>query len=93
MTYIYGNSLLFFLELCDPVYGYFHGLMLTTSLVIGWSLHFIFGFVMHKTIHKIYKIKGSKNLYIEYLGFYKVLSFNSESCRRRNRSTRISFSY
>lgn len=76
MAYLYGNSLLFFFELCDPVYGYFHGLMLSVSLLTGWLLHGVIGFIMHKTIHRIYKIKGSNNIYVEYLGFYKVIVFS-----------------
>jgi hypothetical protein len=75
MAYLYGNSLLFFLELCDPVYGYFHGLMLSVSLITGWLLHGVIGLVMQKTIHRIYKVKGSNNIYVEYLGFYKVIVF------------------
>jgi hypothetical protein len=72
MTFIYSNSILFFLELCDPMFGYFHGLMLSIGLFTGWGLHGIIGSIVHKTIYRIYKIKGSDNIKIEYLGFYKV---------------------
>jgi len=76
MLYIYGNSLLFHFELLEPTIGYFHGLMLTMSLAVGWSCFFVVGSIAHKTVFRIYKFNdylGRTKYRIVYLSYYKVI--------------------
>jgi hypothetical protein len=72
MLYIYGNSTLLYFEMLDPVYGYFHGLMLSLALSFSWLGFFIVGNISQKTVYKIYELEGGRRLKIEYLSFYKV---------------------
>lgn len=77
MFYIYGNSALLYFEIFDPAMGYFHGLMLSLSLLLGWSSYLIIGSILKKTVYKIYKIetnvKGRPQVQyrFEYLSFSK----------------------
>jgi hypothetical protein len=73
MSFIYGNSILLFFELLDPVYGYFHGAMLSLALALGYSLFGIIGSVVQKTVYRVYKVKGDEHrVYVEYLSYHKV---------------------
>jgi hypothetical protein len=73
MTFLYGNSALLFFELLDPVYGHFHGLMLTLAFSLGFSLFGIIGSIVERTIHRIYKINGDDHrIFVEDLSHYKV---------------------
>jgi hypothetical protein len=77
MLYIYGNSILLSFEIFDPAMGYFHGLMLSLSLSLGWGSLLIIGNIMKRTVHKISRIeniadpssKKNKLYKIEYLPF------------------------
>jgi hypothetical protein len=74
MLYIYGNSALLYFEIFDPTMGYFHGLMLTLSLSLGWASLIVISNIMKRTVYKIYKVNDplskSKTLYkFEYLPF------------------------
>jgi hypothetical protein len=78
MFYIYGNSALFYFELFEPTIGYFHGLMLTLSVSIGWASLFIISNVVKNTADKIVKFNdysGKTKYKIKYLSFLKVVSF------------------
>jgi hypothetical protein len=73
MTFIYGNTILLFFELVDPVYGYFHGMMLSLALALGYSLFGIIGGIVQKTIFRVYRIKGNdEHIKVEYLSYSKV---------------------
>lgn len=76
MIYIYGNSILLSFEIFDPAMGYFHGLMLTLSLTLGWGSLLIIGNIMKRTVYKISRVeniepnsKKNKFYKIEYLPF------------------------
>jgi hypothetical protein len=79
ILYIYGNSILLSFEIFDPAMGYFHGLMLSLSLSLGWGSLMIIGNIMKRTVHKIYRVenlsdpssKKNKLYKIEYLSFIK----------------------
>lgn len=86
MVYIYGNSILFHFEIFEPTIGYFHGLMLSLSLVVGWGCFVIVGSIAHKTIHRIYKSNdylGRPRYRVIYLSYYKVLIFLFKKGRKR----------
>jgi len=75
MLYIYGNSILFHFEIFEPTIGYFHGLMLSLSLVVGWGCFLIVGSIAHKTVYRIYKYTdylGRTKYRVVYLSFFKV---------------------
>lgn len=74
MAFIYGNSALLFLEIFDPVYGYFHGIMLALSLSFGYGFLFVIGYVAQKTIHIIEEVDNEKSK-VTFLSYYRV-SFN-----------------
>ncbi len=75
MLYIYGNSILFHFEIFEPTIGYFHGLMLSLSLVVGWGCFLIVGSIAHKAVYRIYKFTdylGRTKYRVVYLSFFKV---------------------
>jgi hypothetical protein len=75
MFYIYGNSILFHFEIFEPTIGYFHGLMLSLSLAVGWGCFLIVGSIAHKTVYRVYKFTdylGRTKYRVVYLSFYKV---------------------
>jgi hypothetical protein len=76
MLFIYGNTILIFFEMLDPVYGYFHGAMLSLALMLGYSLYGLVGSIVQKSVHRVYKIKGDDTrIKVEYLSYYKVINF------------------
>jgi hypothetical protein len=78
IIYIYGNSILLHLDIFDPAMGYFHGMMLTLSVTLGWTFLFVIGNVIQKTIYKIYRVEesNSKTFYkIEFIPYFKKSSY------------------
>jgi hypothetical protein len=79
MLYIYGNSFLLHLDIFDPAMGYFHGVMLTLSVTMGWAVLLLMGNVIQKTVYKIHRIEeyNKKPVYkIEYISYFKKSSFD-----------------
>jgi hypothetical protein len=72
MAYIYGNSTLLLFEIIQPTFGYFHGLMLSLSLCMGWASFLIIGNIIQKTIYKIYKSRRG-TYKVQYFPFFKVI--------------------
>ena len=79
MFYIYANSILLYHEILNPskkffnkVFGYFHGIMLTLGLSVGWLVFLVIGRIVQKTAKIIYYNKYTDSITFEFFPFIIV---------------------
>jgi len=57
------------LEIINPIIGVFHGSMLTIGILAGYVALYIIGKISARVVWRVYQIKNSDKIVIEYLPY------------------------
>lgn len=69
ILFIFGHSALLILEIINPIIGVFHGSMLLVGVLAGYIGLFIIGKISSRVAWRVYQIKNSDKIVIEFLPY------------------------